>query len=65
MVFNSLEHVTRNEMICKTYFDKKKYDIHCIGKEYAMTDKTKQTEYQAHIFQKSSIIDKRFPVSHC
>lgn len=30
-----------------------------------MKDKTKQTEIQAHILQKSSIIVERFPVFYC
>lgn len=30
-----------------------------------MKDKTKQTEIQAHIFQKSSIIVECFPVLYC
>lgn len=59
--FHSLEHDALDERICKKMFWRK-YDNHRTGNEYLMKDEKNHTETQANIFQKSSIIVKRFSV---
>lgn len=59
--FQSVKHVALDGKICWNAFELKSYK----NLLTPMKDKTKQIEIQAHIFQKSSIIVKRFPVWYC
>lgn len=57
----SPELVSLDGKIVETRFKEKNNDNHSNCKEYPKKDETKQTEIQAHIFKKSSIIVERFP----